>query len=111
MEARTSSTIAMAKRTPDALERSKVINEAVSAKTPVYADNLRSVYGKIKKKEDCMDICMHGAQYYTEYEEKYNLDTETLDYIISGRKEFNGNDIRLLSCSTGKVDKYGNCVA
>lgn len=101
----------MAKRIPDAIERSKVINEAIRAKIPVYADDLRRVYGNVKKKEECMDVCLHGTTHYTEYEGKYNLDTETLAYIISGRKEFKGGDIRLLSCSTGKADKYGNCVA
>lgn len=111
IKAGTSSTIAMASRIPDAMERSKVINEAIRAKESVYAEELRAAYGNIKKKEGCMDICIHGTPYYTEYEGKYNLDTETLAYIISGRKEFEGNNIRLLSCSTGKVDKYGNCVA
>lgn len=58
-----------------------------------------------------MDVCIHGASHYTEYKGKYILDTETLAYIISGRKEFKGDNIRLLSCNTGKADKYGNCVA
>ncbi len=46
-----------------------------------------------------------------EYEREYILDKESLYYIISGRREYKENDIRLLSCSTGKADKYGNCVA
>lgn len=111
MEANTNLTAVMAKRIPDASERSKVINEAIRAKRPVYAEDLRSAYGNVKKKEGCMDVCIHGSSYYTVYEHKYAIDTETLAYIISGRKEFNGDDIRLLSCDTGKTDKYGNCVA
>ena len=106
-----SSTIAMAKRLPNAKERSSVINEAINAKLPVYADDLRNVYNNIKPKKNCKDICLHGEPFFTEYEHKYKLDTETLSYIISGRRDYHYEDIRLLSCSTGKADKYGNCVA
>lgn len=103
--------IAMAKKLPNAKERSRVINEAISAKQPVYSDDLREAYKRVKPKDGCMDICLHGTPYYMEYEYQYIIDTETLAYIISGRKDFCGDDIRLLSCSTGKADKYGNCVA
>ena len=106
-----SSTIAMAMRLPNEIERSRVINEAINAKLPVYADDLRKVYNSIKSKENCKDICLHGEPFFTEYEHKYKLDTETLSYIISGRRDYHSEDIRLLSCSTGKADKYGNCVA
>lgn len=106
-----SSTIAMAMRLPNAKERSRVINEAINAKLPVYADDLRKVYNSIKPKGNCKDICLHGEPFFTEYEHKYKLDTETLSYIISGRRDYHSEDIRLLSCSTGKADKYGNCVA
>ena len=106
-----SSTIAMAKRLPNAKERSRIINEAINAELPVYADDLRDAYKNIKPKENCKDICLHGEPFFTEYEHKYKIDTETLSYIISGRRDYHFDDIRLLSCSTGKADKYGNCVA
>ena len=111
IKASSSSTIAMAKKLPDAKERSRVINEAINTKEPIYANDLRIAYKNVKPKEGCKDIVLHGAPFYTEYEHKYILDTETLSYIISGRKDWQGQNIRLLSCSTGKADKYGNCVA
>lgn len=111
MKAEASTISAKAKKLPDAKERSRVINEAISAKTPVYAEDLRKVFKSVKPKDGCLDICLHGAQFFTEYEGKYILDTETLYYIISGRREYQKQNIRLLSCSTGKEDKYGNCVA
>lgn len=72
---------------------------------------LRKAYKKVDIKEGCQYIVLHGSPYYTEYEKKYILNTETLSYIISGRRNYNAENIRLLSCSTGKADKYGNCVA
>ena len=102
---------AKAKKLPDAKERSRIINEAINAKIPVYADDLREAYKNVKPKDDFMDVCLHGTPYYTEYEHKYILDTETLYMIISGRKDYQKQKIRLMSCSTGKADQYGNCVA
>lgn len=95
------------------VERSRIINEAIQAKQPIYADELRKAYNNanIKPRDGFTDVVLHGTQYYTFYEHKYRLDTETLSYIISGRKDCAGNNIRLISCSTGDVDKNGNCVA
>ena len=106
-----SSTIATSKRIPNIEEKIRVINEAIAAKEPVYAEELRAAYKNVKLKEGCKDVCLHGAQYYTEYEHKYILNTETLAFIISSRGDCHGENIRLLSCSTGKKDKNGNCVA
>ena len=90
-----SSTIAMAKRLPNAKERSRIINEAINAELPVYADDLRDAYKNIKPKENCKDICLHGEPFFTEYEHKYKIDTETLSYIISGRTDYHFDDIRV----------------
>lgn len=111
IKAETDALMARSKKIPDEKERSRVINEAINAKIPVYAEDLREAYKKVKPKDGYMDVCLHGKPHYTEYEHKYYLDTETLYYIISGRKEFQKQNIRLLSCSTGKEDQYGNCVA
>lgn len=103
--------VASARRFASSEERAKIINEAINAPLPVYADDLRIAYRNVPPKEGYQDIVLHGSQNYTEYEHKYILDTETLSYIISGRRDYKGDDIRLLSCSTGKADKDGNCVA
>lgn len=111
IKARGSTSIAMAKKLASASERSKIINEAINAAHPIYAEDLRKAYRNVEKKDGCVDVVIHGTPYYTEYEHKYIIDTETLYYMISGRRDCQGENIRLLSCRTGKADKYGNCVA
>lgn len=111
MTAESSSTIAESKRFPNIQEKTRVMNEAIGAKEPVYAEELRTAYKNVTSKDGCKDVCLHGAQYFTEYEHKYILDTKSLAFIISSRGDCHGENIRLLSCSTGKRDKYGNCVA
>lgn len=106
-----SKTIAESKRLSDIKEKIRVLNEAITAKQPVYADDLRAAYKNVKPKEGCADVCLHGAQYYTEYEHEYKLNTKTLAFIIASRGDCHGQNIRLMSCSTGMRDRYGNCVA
>ena len=108
-----SSISASAVRIPNKVERARVINEAINADKPIYAENLRVAYSanSIKPRDGLYDVVLHGSPHYTEYEDLYRLDNETLSYIISGRKDWKGSDIRLISCSTGYKDKFGNCVA
>ncbi len=93
--------------------RSKVMREAINADAPIYAEDLRKAYKRchIKRYEDLYDVVIHGSSYYVEYEHEYNLDVETMAWIISGRKDYKGDDIRLISCSTGKPGEDGNCFA
>lgn len=93
--------------------RSKVMREAINAERPIYAEDLRKAYKNcsIKKYGDLYDVVIHGTSYYVEYEDEYNLDAETLAWIISGRKDYKGDAIRLISCSTGKPGADGNCFA
>lgn len=99
----------------DPIEKAKLIREAISAKKPFYAKELRRAYEMygVKAKDGYQDILIHGATSYVEYEHKYILDCETLYLIISGRKDYHPelNDIRLLACNTGKEDKNGYCIA
>ncbi len=93
--------------------RSQVMREAINAERPIYAEDLRKAYKRchIEKYEGLYDVVIHGTSYYVEYEHEYNLDAETLAWIISGRRDYKGDDIRLISCSTGKSGEDGNCVA
>lgn len=102
-----------AKSFKDKAERSKIINEAINAKEPIYADDLRKAYHTygVQTKENLYDVVIHGSYKSVEYEHEYDMDAETLAYIISGRKDYKGDDIRLLSCSTGDADIYGDCFA
>lgn len=92
---------------------SKVMREAINADTPIYAEDLRTAYKRchIKRYEDLYDVVIHGSNYSVEYEHQYNLDAETMAWIISGRKDYRGDDIRLISCSTGEPGADGNCFA
>ena len=96
-----------AKSFKDKAERSKIINEAINA------DDLRKAYHTygVQTKENLYDVVIHGSYKSVEYEHEYDMDAETLAYIISGRKDYKGDDIRLLSCSTGDADIYGDCFA
>ncbi|MDD6358987.1 MAG: hypothetical protein PUG08_03385 [Parafannyhessea umbonata] len=40
-----------------------------------------------------------------------DIDARTLARIIRGRKDYGGGDVRLLACSTGKIDSKGSCIA
>lgn len=112
MEA-SNSAMAEVRKPRDAVERSCIINDAINAEVPRYAADLRRAYERygVRPLEGYYDVVIHGAPHFVEYEHRYILDTETLYYIISGRKDYHMEDIRLLSCSTGKADEKGNCVA
>ncbi|MBQ7146012.1 MAG: hypothetical protein IJR95_04510 [Lachnospiraceae bacterium] len=111
ISAKMKTTRSAAKRIPDRVERSRVINEAIRADKPIFAEELRVACRNVVSRDGFVDVCLHGTQFYTEYEHKYILDNETLSYIISGRRDCAGQDIRLISCDTGIVDRNGNCVA
>ena len=102
-----------ASKFPNKIVKAEVINEAIHAKYPFYAEDLKQAYLQqgVKPKKDCYDVMLHGAPFYTTYEKLYKMDAETLSYIISGRRDWNGSDIRLISCSTGREDMFGNCFA
>lgn len=98
---------------PNEKIRAEIINEAINAEKPFYAEELRNAYKLygIQPKDNCFEVMLHGQPNYTEYEGKYIIDNETLCYIISGRRDWLGRDIRLISCYTGVADSNGDCVA
>ena len=98
---------------PNRVVRAQVINEAIRMDKPFYSEDLKNAYylQGVKPKDGCYDVMLHGTPRYAIYEDKYLIDSETMAYIISGRRDWKGSDIRLISCSTGREDKYGNCFA
>lgn len=40
-----------------------------------------------------------------------SIDAKTLARIIRGRDDYDGGDVRLLACSTGKIEGDGSCIA
>ena len=104
---------AAATKIPNRVVRAQVINEAIRMDKPFYSEDLKIQYylQGVKPKDGCYDVMLHGTPRNTVYEDKYLIDPETMAYIISGRRDWKGSDIRLISCSTGREDKYGNCFA
>ncbi len=96
---------------PNAATRASIISKAVSAPKPVYEQRLRDIYPKVKPKEGCYDFVIHGSRFFVEYEKKYQLDVGTVVEIITRRRDYEGGNIRLLSCSTGSKDVNGDCFA
>lgn len=101
------------KRIPTLAKLSEIIREAIASDKPVYAQNLREAYIKygVQKRGDLYDVCIHGAPFYVEYEEMYRFNAQVLGWIVSGRKDYHADDIRLMSCNTGCADEKGNCLA
>jgi hypothetical protein len=56
------------------------------------------------------DVKCHGSSTSVECFNS-EIDARTLARIIRGRKDYDGGDVRLLACSTGRMDGDGNCVA
>lgn len=104
---------AAATKIPNRVVRAQVINEAIRMDKPFYSEDLKNAYylQGVKPKDGCYDVMLHGTPRNVIYEDKYLIDSETMAYIISGRRDWKGSDIRLISCSTGREDKYGNCFA
>lgn len=112
-QAEGSSVRAAATKIPNRVVRAQVINEAIRMDKPFYSEDLKIAYylQGVKPKDGCYDVMLHGTPRNVIYEDKYLIDPETMAYIISGRRDWKGSDIRLISCSTGREDKYGNCFA
>lgn len=65
----------------------------------------RKVLDKIQAKSGYFDFAAHGAPDYIEYgEEGKNMSAREVARIISHNENYNGQKIRMLSCSTGSTD-------
>lgn len=65
----------------------------------------RKVLNAVPKKEGFFDVAAHGAVYAIEYgSESMMLSARELARIIQHNKDYKGEKIRLLSCSTGSAD-------
>lgn len=84
------------------LKRDAIISKCVSENRPIFTDD---TFGKmasnLPKKDGYYDVIMHGApktvQIFGE-----RTDAKTVAEILRNRKDYKGEPIRLLSCSTGK---------
>lgn len=72
------------------------------------ADLVRN-FSKVKQ-AGAYDVKCHGSSTSVECFNS-EIDARTLARIVRGRKDYDGGDVRLLACSTGKIDDDGNCIA
>lgn len=80
---------------------------------PIFDDGqLKEAYVKrrVAKESDFYDVVAHGAPEYMEFFGK-GINHNTLKQILEGRSDYHGENIRLISCSTGWADDNGNCFA
>lgn len=56
------------------------------------------------------DVKCHGSGTSVEFFNS-EIDARTLARVIRGRKDYSGGDVRLLACSTGRINNEGNCIA
>lgn len=76
-----------------------------NARNAVLARNFSNV-----RPVEAYDVKCHGSSTSVECFNS-EIDARTLARVIRGRKDYDGGDVRLLACSTGKIDGDGNCVA
>ena len=83
-------------------KRQALIEKCISAEKPVFAtDDFGKLASKLPKKDGYYDVIMHGAPKLVEaFGER--TDVKTIAEILRRREDYNGESIRLLSCSTGK---------
>lgn len=100
-----------------AIKQANLIKRANQALVPVYTgsrdafgNNVKLAKGKLAK-DGYFDVAMHGHPKTVElYGER--VDHKVVAEVIRNRKDYDGTKpIRLLSCSTGKRDKNGDCFA
>lgn len=87
----------------------KTSNMATASKIYTDKDDLLYINGqKIKPKEGYDDRVMHGTsnsvEYTTNNGQKVDVSAKEFADILKASPDYNGEDIRLLSCSTGKED-------
>lgn len=65
---------------------------------------------KLKPENGYYDVALHGLNRYAQFFGT-NIGSDTLAKIIKSRSDYNGEPIRLISCSTGKEVESGICFA
>lgn len=90
-----------------------IIKKGIELDLPVFDDGeLGKAYRKwnIQRKEGYYDIVGHGNPEIIEFFGQ-KINEKTVAKIVTGRADYRGEKIRLLSCMTGRMDEDGNCFA
>lgn len=91
----------------------RLIKRCMTCKNRIFVDKNDGLYRNsqfIKPKENYFDIVLHGSPNEV-YVFGENCSPKEFAEIIKARKDYNGQDIRLLSCNTGNTDNDEQCFA
>ncbi len=93
------------------IKTQEIINDGISMKKPIFADgDLGKFAQNIEREDGFYDVVLHGTPEYVEFFGT-KIDSKTLAKIIKGRKDYKGEAIRLISCSTGEITYTADCFA
>lgn len=95
---------------PRNIELEKTIQKCIKQDKPVFADNLAKYFPMIKPEKDRYIMSLHGTPNETYIYDK-KIDARTLANIIKSRKDYNNEEIILISCNTGNTEHTKNCFA
>jgi hypothetical protein len=92
------------------IELEKTIQKCINQEKPVFADDLAKFFPKIKPEKNRYIMSLHGTPKET-YIYGKKIDARTLANIIKSRKDYNNEEIVLISCNTGNAEKEKVCFA
>ena len=94
-------------------KENELIKKGIALDMPIFDDGaLGRAYRtrNVDGKGEYYDIVGHGSPDIIEFFGR-SISAETVKEILDGRKDYQGQTIRLISCNTGVVDEKGNCFA
>lgn len=95
---------------PRDIELEKTIKRCIKQDKPVFADDLAKVFPMIRPEKDRYIMSLHGTPNETYIYDK-KIDARTLANIIRSRKDYNNEEIVLISCNTGNTEHTKVCFA
>lgn len=102
---------AAAQSNANKIKTKEIIEKGISLEKPIFTGgDLGKFAEKILREDGFYDVVLHGTPEYAEFF-GVKIDSKTLAEIIKGRKDYNGEKIRLISCSTGDTSDTANCFA
>ena len=105
--------IVMAQSKVKSMKEKEIIKRGIALDKPIFDDGaLGNAYRKwnIPKEEGYYDVVGHGSPDIMEFFGD-NISSKTVMKILTGRDDYSGENVRLMSCSTGWADEDGNCFA
>lgn len=95
------------------IKEQEIVKKGALLDKPIFDDGALGRAYRSRNVEDkgkYYDIVGHGSPEIIEFFGQ-NVSDEVIKKILEAREDYNGQVIRLISCSTGVVDENGNCFA